>query len=137
MREAIASASARSRAGDHRAHEASAKRLLCIDRLAGEDHLERRRAADEAREALGAARERQQADQDIRQGERRVFGRHPNVAGERELEAGAGGIAVDRADDGPWQFREAAEGVHGDTLCPQSRDRIATLARKRLPVPAA
>ena len=112
MREAIASASASRRlARDDGAHKADAQRFFGVDRLAGEDHLERLPAADEARQSLGTAREGQKAHRDLGHRERRAFGRDTDVAGERELEARARGVAVDSADDRLREVREAAEGI--------------------------
>src|SRR5439155_22587484 len=86
--------------GYDRASEADAEGLVGCYRLAGENHFQRFAATDEARQALGAAGEREQAHRDFGNREAGALCGDSNVAGERKLEAGADCVAVERADNG-------------------------------------
>ena len=66
---------------------------------AGEDRIERILGAGEARQALGAAGARQQAEMDFRQTEPRAGQGHAIVSAERSLEAAAQRRAVQRSHD--------------------------------------
>ena len=70
------------------------------DGIAAQHERERRRRADEPRQALGAARSRQQAEPDLRQAERGLRRGDAVMAGERQLETAAERCAMDRRDDG-------------------------------------
>ncbi len=59
-----------------------------------------------------------------------------DVAGERQLEAGADGIAIERANDGLRQCGEAAEGIWRDAAGAEGRYRVGCLAEQGVPVPA-
>ena len=60
--------------------------------------LERPGVADVLDQRLGAGEVGHQAERRLLHGELRVVGHHPQVAGQRELEAGADGVAADRGD---------------------------------------
>ena len=99
--------------------------------------MERLAAPDEARQALGAAGEREQAHRDFGDREAGALGGDSNVAGKRELQAGADGVAIKSANDGLREFRQAAEWVTRDAVAAQCRDRVCHLAEQGVPVPAA
>src|SRR5439155_20529545 len=122
---------------DDGADEADAQGLVSRDPLTGEDHFERSAAPDEARQALGAAGEREQAHRDFGNREAGALCGDSNVAGERELQAGADGLALKSADDGLRQVREAAEWVRRDAVAAQCRDWVCRLDEQGVPVPAA
>ena len=71
---------------------------LEVDGIAAQHALERRRGADEPRQALRAARSRQQAEAYLRQAEGDIRRGHAVVARERELEAAAEHRAVQCRD---------------------------------------
>ena len=75
------------------------ERLLRADRIAADDHLDREFRTDRARQALGAAGARQQAEFDLGQAEPCVLGRDAEMAGERDLEAAAERRAVNGGND--------------------------------------
>ena len=83
---------------DDRVDDAELLGLLGRHVAAGDDHLQRRLRADQARQALRAAAARQDADQHL--GQPDLGARHGDavVAGERILQPAAERIAVDRGD---------------------------------------
>ncbi len=62
------------------------ERLAGLDRIAGDDHLERLFRSDQARQALGAAGAGQQAELDLGEADTRAGDGNPEMAGERQLE---------------------------------------------------
>ena len=80
--------------------EAHFEALLRAHMLPGRHHFERLFRADDARQALRAARARQKAEVHFRQSAFRRRHRHPVVAGQRHFQAAAQRRAVDRGDDG-------------------------------------
>ena len=84
--------------GDELVNDAERVCLLGRDVAARRDHLERRLRTDQARQALGPAGTRQDAD--LHLGEAQFGARHrdPVMAGKRDFQAAAQGIAVDRGD---------------------------------------
>src|SRR5258707_949897 len=73
--------------------------LLCRDVAAAHDHLHRRLWADQPRQALGSAAPRQNADQYLGQADLGARDGNAIVRGQRDLEAAAQRIAMDRRDD--------------------------------------
>ncbi len=67
--------------------DAVRKRLAGLDRIAGDDHLERLLGANQARQALRAAGAGQQAELDLGQPDAGAGDGNPEMAGERQLEA--------------------------------------------------
>ena len=101
-------------------------RLLGADRV-GEHHQRAgARLADEARQEPGAAGIRDEADPGEGLQEPRRSRRQHDVAGEREVGAGAGRDAVDRADDRLRQFAQGA-----DQRIVALLDRLAEIGRRR------
>ena len=70
-----------------------------VDGIAAQHALERRRRSDEPRQALRAARARQEAEANFRQAERDIRRGQAIVTRERELEAAAEHRAMQRRDD--------------------------------------
>src|SRR5918998_534959 len=70
-------------------------RVLAVDAPAGEDQLLRERRAYEAREPLGAAHARENAEADLGEAEQGVLGRDPYVARDRDLAPTPQGEPVD------------------------------------------
>jgi hypothetical protein len=85
------------RAGDFR-HEPEPVRLLRAEPAAEQHELLRPRRADEPHQPMRSARAGEDADADLRQGERRARLGDPEVRRQRELEAAAEAVAGDRAD---------------------------------------
>src|SRR5438874_13157255 len=83
---------------DEPVDETDARRLLRVERAAGQDHLGSARLADEARQPLRPAIAGDEAELDL--GEAELCGRQCQAkgAGERQLEPAAKGIAVDQRD---------------------------------------
>ncbi len=75
------------------------QRVLRRYRIAREDHAERRLDADEARQALGAAGARNDAELDFRQAKARARRRDAKMAAECELETAAERGTVQRRKD--------------------------------------
>ncbi len=75
------------------------QRLGRRDRIAGNDHLHRLLRTDQPRQALSAARARQQAELDLGQADPRSRDGDAEMAGQRQLEAAAQGGAVQCGDD--------------------------------------
>lgn len=86
-------------------------RLLRIDHVAGQDHLQRAALPDEPRQTDGAAVSGDDSELDFRQPELRVLAREPDVAGERELQAAAEREAVHGSDHRLRHLLEEAERV--------------------------
>ena len=78
--------------------QARRERVLRRDRIAGQDHRQRLLDADEPRQALRAARARDQAELDLGQAEPRAGRRDAEMAAQRELEPAAERRAVHRRD---------------------------------------
>ncbi len=93
---------------DHLVEQAQGERRVGRPVCAVQDDRERRRDADQARQALGAAGAGQQPQLDLRQAETRALVADPVVAAERQLEPAAHRRAVDRGDD---RFRAVLGGV--------------------------
>ena len=87
------------RAFDDFLDQAVLQRLRCADRIAADDHLDRKLGTDRARQALRAAGARQQAEFYFRQAKPGVLGRDPEVAGERDLETAAERGAMNGGND--------------------------------------
>ncbi len=85
--------------GHQAVHQSDAMRLLRVDRLGREQHVERAGRTDEARQPLRAAGARHRADARAGNGEGRPFGRHAHVASQRQLAAAGHAEALDRGDD--------------------------------------
>src|SRR2546428_575850 len=64
--------------------------------------------SDHARQALGAAAARQDADADLGQSDARVLGRDPNVARERDFQPATHAKAMDRDDE---RLREGLDAI--------------------------
>ena len=79
--------------------QAVLERLGGADRIAADDHLDRELGTDRARQPLGAAGARQQAELDLGQAQPGVLGGDAEMAGERDFEAAAERGAVNRGDD--------------------------------------
>ena len=79
--------------------EARGARLLCRDRLARQDHLQRALAADQPRQSLRAAERRRKAQIDFRLGEGRALAGNSKRRGFGDFAATAIGQPVDRDDD--------------------------------------
>ena len=86
------------------------------DRIAGEDHRHRLVEADKARQPLGAAGARDQAELDLGQPEPRARRRHPEMAAERDLEAAAQRRAMHGGDDGLLARLDSGDHVDGRGL---------------------
>ena len=82
-------------------HQPDRLRLLGPHLAPREDHLLGPRRADQPRQPLGAAPAGDDAEQDLGQPEARVVGADPEVEGQRQLEATAQRVAVDRGDRRP------------------------------------
>ena len=94
-------ASSRSAAGRERADEPDAVRLGSRDPAPRRADLEGARVADEVDERPGAAEVGHEPEARLAHREPRVERRDPQVGGQRQLEAGADGVAVHlRHDDG-------------------------------------
>ena len=80
-------------------HQPGLQRRLWPERLAREEQIERGFGADQAGQALGAARAGQQADVDFGQANHglRIIGQHAIVAGQRQLETTAQREAIQGA----------------------------------------
>ena len=74
--------------------------LLGLDEPPREDHVLGPARADEPREALGAARAGDDAQQHLGLAEHRVLGGEPEVGGQRQLAPATQRVAVDRGDHG-------------------------------------
>ncbi len=83
---------------DQPADQAEIERPLGGDRLAGEDHLHRRRLTDRPRQAEQAAGTGDQVALDLGEPERGLRRRDDQVAGEDDLTAAGGGEPVDGDD---------------------------------------
>ena len=94
---------------DDRVGEPETRGLRAVDRVAGEDQLQRRATADEPRETLRAAVSRNEPELHFGEPELRLRGRHANVAREREFASPAEGEAVHGGDDGLRREFDAAE----------------------------
>ena len=103
---------------DQPVHEPDAERFVGVHRAAGQDHLQRARLADRARQALRAAVAGDQPELDLGQSHLRVARGEAERAGERQLEAAAESVAVDDRDRRHGQAVELRE------------DRLADLARR-------
>ena len=79
--------------------QAVLERLGSADRIAADDHLDREFRADRARQALGAAGARQQAELHFGQAEPGVLGGDAEMAGQRDFKTAAKGGAMDGGDD--------------------------------------
>jgi hypothetical protein len=81
----------------HLVHEARLLRARRLQRAPGQDEVERRRDAHEARQPLGAARARDEPELDLGHAEHRlrIVGRDAVAAGQRHLEPAAERRAVD------------------------------------------
>ena len=107
--------SARPRLEDRLGHrfvgEADLPRAPRVERLAGQDQVERRRQPHDARQARAAAPGREDPELDLRQADLGLLRvRHDAVvAGEGELGAAAEARAVDRGDGRVRQVRELLE----------------------------
>jgi hypothetical protein len=84
----------------HPVHEPDLQRLRGADDARGEDQLLGLRESDDARQEVGAAEARQDAQLRERETELCTFPRDANVAGQRHGDAHADGGAVDRRDHG-------------------------------------
>ena len=84
---------------DHGVEQAERLGLHGRDRLAAEDHVERGRDPDHARQALGAAGAGRDAQLDLRLAEPRRGVADPVMAAQGQLEPAAHGDAVDRSHD--------------------------------------
>ena len=89
--------------------EADLHALVALDRIAGDDHLHGLGRPDHARQPLGAAGARQQAELHLGQAEVGVLGRDAEMAAQRGLETAAERIAVDRRDDRPRRVFQRVE----------------------------
>ena len=90
-------------------HQAERQRLLGGDRVAGEDHPQRRRPPDEPRQALGPAVPRNHAESDLGEAEFRSGAGDAQVAGEREFQPAAEGEPGDGGHDGDFGPFDGAE----------------------------
>ena len=97
-----------------RIHQARRQRLLAPHRIAGEDHPEGPAPSDEAREPLGAAVSRDDAELHFREPELRLRPGNPQVTGEREFKPAAERETADRGDD---RLPRPLDGAH-DFLAP-------------------
>ena len=79
--------------------QAVLERFGSTDRITADDHLDREFRPDRARQALGAAGARQQAELHLGQAELGFLHGHAEMTGQRDLEAAAERGAVDRGDD--------------------------------------
>jgi hypothetical protein len=75
------------------------QRFRRSDRITADDHLDRELRSNRARQALGAAGARQQAELHLGQAELGFLHRDAEMTGERDLEATAERGAVDRGHD--------------------------------------
>ena len=91
---------------DEPVHETDAIRLFGFDRAPGQDHVQRARLADHARQPLRAAVTGDEAELDLGQAHFRVARGDAERARERKLEAAAERVAV---DDGDRRHRQAVE----------------------------
>ncbi|SVK53866.1 Uncharacterised protein [Acinetobacter baumannii] len=96
-----------------------------VDGFAGQHHLAGARLADAADQALGASGPRHQAEGDLRQAEAGAFAADNEVAGQRQLAAGAQGIAVHRRQQRLAELRQPL---------PQLRTAIRQRGRQILPL---
>ena len=87
------------RAFDDFLDQAVLERLRGADRIAADDHLDRQFRTDRARQALRAARARQQAELHFGQAEPGILGRDAEVAGERHFEPAAKRRAMNGGND--------------------------------------
>src|SRR5687768_8059139 len=85
--------------GPHACDETDRERFVRADGATGEREVERAAPADQAREEERGARVGHEADLAPRRAEARGGRGHPQVAGDREPEAGARDDAVHRGDD--------------------------------------
>ena len=106
-------------------HEPHPFGLFGVDHPPRQDHVHRLRFADEARQALGGAGARQDADGDLRLPEPGGLGREDEVAHQRQLAAAAERVARDGGDN-----RLAAT---GDAL-PRRRNEIGEIDVDERPV---
>ena len=107
----------RDRAGDQIAlddlvHQSGRERVLRGDRIARQDHRQRLLDADEARQALRAARAGDQAELDLRQAEPRACGGDAEMAAHGEFEPAAERRAVHRRDGRLLDVVDQRDHVH-------------------------
>src|SRR5262249_1350592 len=120
-------------------HEAERKRLFGADAAAAHDHVLRPSEPDQPREALRAAAARDHAEPHLGERELGAVRGEAEVARERELEADAEHVAVERRDDGlraalgrghvpgePRQLRRRPLEEHADVAA--GRERLAGAA---------
>ena len=107
--------------GHHIVHQSQFFGLPGPDLLAGQHQIQRLGHPDEARQALGTAGARQQAELHFRQAQHRlaVFGHHPAMAGERQLQPAAEAGAVNGGDHRDGQCLDL-----GEDHLPLSRQRL-------------
>ena len=101
-------------------HKADAVSLLGVDGGAGEDQLLGPAPADEAGQALGAAKAGDDAEARLRLAELGLLRGDPDVAGHGQLAAAAESVAVDGGDGGLGHLLQDPEG-----LVPQLREGTA------------
>ena len=89
-----------------------------LDRVAGDDHLQRLLGTDQTRQSLGSARARQQAELDLGEANACPGDGDPEMAGECHLEPTAEGGTVKGSDD---RFRRCLDS--GDDLAQARRLR--------------
>src|SRR5439155_8960833 len=106
--------------GDHAAHEADPQRLLRVDDVGEQDQLHGLGRADEAWEQVcpPAVRHETHAREDLT--EARRVGRDPQIGGQRDVQAGSRGHAVDAAENG------FLEPLHAKDTAVQALDERST-----------
>ncbi|MNR19339.1 hypothetical protein D3C85_1361260 [compost metagenome] len=93
--------------GRHAVGQAHGQRLLGLDRAAGEDQVQRPTLADDARQAYGAAVDQRHAETPAEHAEHRVFGHHPDIRQQRQLQPTGHGMAFDGGDQRLLQLHPA------------------------------
>ena len=103
--------------------EADAVGFLGPDHAAGEDQLERAALADDARQSLGAAAARHQAELDLGQAELCMLGGNADGAGQRRLAPAAERKAIDCRDHRLAEIFEQVVGLLDEAARPLRFDR--------------
>ena len=109
------------------------------DRAAGQADLQRPRVADQLDEVARAGQVGHEAERRLGQPQLGVVGEHPQVAGERELRAGADGVPLHGGDrDDPRRAQPPEAGlVAADALLASSRRAAGPARRARRATPGS